>query len=301
MVLLAHWPIDDGAYDQPTVTRDIAGGGSGAHDGVPDLSGASYGYGNYRAGGVGGRHMHKRGNSYMGSVRTIANPADFRLFGALTASAWLAPDGYYHWYTYSRAIVSCTGLDDNTAPENTLWEFRTNGGATNGRGLEMRWENGAGVDVIVQSIAIASWPLQGWFHVAAERYEVTPGFWGVRFYLNGVLVDDQNNGGSGWPPPDGGGNSLPNIACTESWNGGYREYFYDSVRVYDTAIGQSLIAADMAADIVGGQFGDGDGGVLKTDWPAHPLAPELVGVPGDHFPLISAGPLSTRENAGFSQ
>lgn len=303
MVLLAHWPIDDGYLDGPTVTRDIAGGGSGAHDGEPMNLSSSYDYANYRPGGVGGHHIHKRGNSYDGAIRAIANPSDFHLFGELAVSAWICPDDYYHWYTHVRVIACCDG-DHTTGLEadNTIWDFRTNGSATNGRGLSLRWQYGAGVEVRVHSIAIPSWPIQGWFHVAAERYEVTPGFWGVRFYLNGAQVDDQNNGGLGWAPPTGGANALPFIARRYASPGGYREWFYDSVRVYDAIVGESVHLADVNADIAAGQIGTpGDGGALKTDWPTRPLASELVGVPGDHFPMVPSGPLSFREGAGWSE
>lgn len=295
MVLLAHWPIDDGYVDAPTTTRDIAGGGSGAHDGVPNLSSSFC----YRPGGVGGHHLHKRSNSYEGSVASIANPADFRLLGELSVSGWLCPDDSYYWYTYDRVLACCDGIDETEA-ENRLWDFRTNGSATGGRGLSLRWENGAGVDVRVDSISLASWPTQGWCHVAAERYEVTPGFWGVRFYLNGVLVDTQDNGGAGWAPPTGGGNSLPFLARLNQSVGGYREFKYDSVRVYDSAVGASQHAADVAADIAAGQIGDGVGGNPKTDWPAKPMPGDYVGDPGVAYSEILSGPNSPREGAGFS-
>lgn len=302
MVLLAHWPIDDGYFGAPTVARDIAGGGSGAHDGVPNISSASYSYGNYRPGGVGGHHMHKRANSYEGSIASIANPSDFLLLGNIAVSCWVAPDGYYYWYSYDRVFATCEG-DQNSELEadNMLWEFRTNNGATGGRGLSFLWEYGAGNDVRVDSISLASWPIQGWCHVGAERYEVTPGFWGVRFYVNGVLVDDQNNGGSGWPAPTGGANALPFVARKNTSNGGYREWFYDSVRVYDSLIGAAGMANDVNADLAAGAIGDGLGGAIKSDWPAKPLPENYLYPGGDHYPQIPAGTLSTRDGAGYTR
>jgi hypothetical protein len=296
MVLLAHWPIDDGYSNQPTVTRDAAGGGSGAHDGVPQLDTSEA---KYQPGGVGGQHLFHQGNSLDGTVSSIANPADFQLFGALTLSAWVAPDTYYFWGGGEHYIVSCSGPNSGLQADNNLFDFRVGAG----RFLKLQWQNGLGVNVVVTSTSNILPYHSGWSHVAAERYEVTPGFWGVRFYVNGALADTQDNGGAGWLPPDGGANALPYIARLNHDDGAvYRDNYYDSVRVYDTAIGQSAIAADVAADIAAGQPGpSGDGCVIKSDWPAHPLAPELVGVPGDHYAQIPSGPDSPRDNAGWSE
>lgn len=287
MTLLAHWPFDDGHNNYPTTARDAAAGGSGSHEGTYTLSGTDYNwYGRLTPGGVGGRVVVNQAGSANGTVTAIQNPADLRLLGALTVMAWLHADDYYYWYEPTK-VVNVTGIDETEA-ENDLWALEVAGV---GRAVRLRWERSTGVDVAALSTTGLMW-LQGWTHVAVERYEVVAGKWGCRFYRDGQLFSTDDNGGAGYDPPTGGGNSLPYIG-RDGAGQTTRQFVYDSIRVYDTAIGQASIQA-----VYDAEKANFDDRPTKDDWaPSGPLS-RTEGA-GRLYQVIESGPNSTRQNAGW--
>lgn len=282
MTFLAHWKFGDGWWTEPTIAADSAAGGSGSHDGT-----YTWGYwGGLVPGGVGGTHIYKPGATAFCNVSSIANPSDFLLYGALTVCCWYHPDHYYNYHnpTY---LVNCSGVDD-TAPENDLWSLQI----ASDRRLLLHWENGAGVDVFAASNNYL-FPLQGWSHATAERYEVVAGKWGCNFYRNGALHSTDDNGGAGYDPPDGGANALPRINHRGTTNS-YRSYDMDSVRVYDTAIGAAAIQA-----IYDEEEPFFNSVPVKSDWSPSDFVRYSLGQVGARYKGVHSGPNSGRENAGF--
>jgi len=206
-------------------------------------------------------------------------------------------DAYYSWAFSDRAIAGASSDGSGLEAGNAQWWFQTK----TDRQLQLSWLYGAGSLVEILSGGTPL-PLNGWVHVGVERYEVISGFWGAKFYVNGSLWSTQDNGGAGWPAPTGGSLAQMNLACSQTWHGGY-ELNYDSVRVYDAAVGAAQMLADFNADIAAGHPGSaGQGGVVKTDNPTG-FQDGLYNV-GDgslSYLAIPSGPLSLRDFAGWSE
>src|SRR4030042_1028319 len=299
MTFLAQWKKNDGPYQGATVAADAEGGGSGSHDGVWTWGS----YGQLNPGGPYGMHVRNQTGGY---VSSIGNPADLRLLGNITVAAWIHADDYYYWSDSNpRYIVNCTGTDDTQA-QNDLWSLEVVGD----RALRFRWENGVGVDVVVDSDDNIL-PIQGWSHVIVVRYEVVAGKWGIRFYVDGSLASTKDNGGAGWDPPDGGGSSLPYVGRRGGSVSGTM-WMYASVRIYDTAEDD---AGALAIYSIEDTWLDD---ITIFDWAAiesmiieePPGDPYTVGngspativrsdAPGDPYTIFESGPNSLHENTGW--
>lgn len=286
MTLLAHWPIDDG-LDRPTpaTARDVAAGGSGAHDGT-------YTWGTYSELWAGGYtpDSNRVGAflySHYAYIDSIANPADLRLLGEMTISGWFWVDfhaianGFHEWDDGVRKFVTCGAADDASEATNDCFDLRNNA-----RKVEFGWQFGAGqTQVTVQSADILPWI--GPVHIAAVRYEVSVGFYGVKFYIDGVLVDTQDNTGSGWAGPTGGGSCLPRL-LRDAAGINNRILMADSIRIYDTAENDAAILA-----IYNAELGD-DTAILElrqNDVDA--------GQGGDGYSIVQNGPFSGRSDTGW--
>jgi len=227
MTLLAHWKLDEDRGIGTTTCLDSAGGGSGSHDGTYTM-GSNEGGGALFPGGVGGSHLY---STYQGGVvRSIANPSDFNLHGSLTIEFWL-----HHWdeYTYwngTARIMSSYFTPWATEADNYPWYIWTTN-AQQGAPI-LSWQYGSSGTVVNVSCSVSPEPM--WTHIAIKRYEITPGYYGVKFYYNGVLVDTQDNSGVGWPAPTGGANCIPAFGGRyDSFTSYYVHFFLDSVRIYD--------------------------------------------------------------------
>lgn len=216
MTLIAHWPLDDGRY-KPSSIRDIASGGSGNHDGeITD-----WGHASFCPGGYGGRHLGQI-NQDGGYVHNVANEVDLRLTGEMTITVWAKADDYFYgWGT--DFFASCSGSNDGTTPNNSLWVF-----GTDGRKLMFQWwQSGVWLTVTTSTNVLR---YQGIQHLAASRYSILSNF-GIRFFVDGVMVEDLDNGGSGYLGPNDGSNCTFYIGRRHDDING--RFSMDSVRVYD--------------------------------------------------------------------
>lgn len=299
MTLLAHWPIDDGIYrPSPATVRDIAAGGSGAHDG-------EYNWGTYGGlypGGVGGRHFRADSSSY---VKNITNPSDLRLLGSITIMLWAWVEDLYHWDYGARRLVSCSVSDLGSEATNDCFLLRSSSYE-----LLMSWQYSASQTTVNVTSIVDILPYSGPVHIAVVRYEISPGFYGVKFYLDGVLVDTQDNSGVGWPAPTGGGSCVPYIGrdvLTSS-----AAFFIDSVRIYDSEESDANILSvfDSETDIIHASEFDhtdhsitpvGMGGYIyqHNDGPDQSVV--QVGMGGDIYRGVHSGPNSGRIDAGWVQ
>lgn len=280
MTLLAHWKIDDGRDITAPAAVDSAAGGSGAHDGSYSFSS----YDKLYPFGVGSVHMFVANNGYISS---IANPADLRLIGSLTLLLWVAPDEYYGWVAGgTRKLISCSATDNATEATNNPFNLYTQ--IANPRQVIFHWQHTASnTDIYVTSAVIL--PIAGWCHLAVVRYEISSGFFGVKFYVDGVLADTQDNGGPGYAAPTGGGSALPYIGRDNAGISG-TDFMYDSVRIYDTEESDANILAVYNAEKLD-VFPD----VYLLDDPRFE-----VGIGGDAYRGIEEGPHSKKEGAGWT-
>lgn len=224
MTLLAHWKMGDGRAGGPSVAKDAAAGGSGAHDGTYNLT-STYVF----PGGPYGGHLY---STYQGGyIYNILNPADLRILGELTISAWVHHwDEYLGWQTGVHYVCVCHKSAWSTEADNNPWYF-----CVYNQALYLSWQYGSvPTGVAVQSTV----ELKGkWSHVAVKRYEISPGYYGVKFYIDGQLVETMDNGGPGWPGPTGGGNALPFMGRNEAnLQAYYVHYHSTSIRIYDEAL-----------------------------------------------------------------
>ena len=283
MALLAHWPIDDGIFDQAPSCRDIAGGGSGAHTGSYVI-GDNYN-GKLMPGGYGGRHLEAWGGTfaYYGSVESIAYPEDLRILGALTISGWFWHEhAVYTWSSAQRKFVTCSVANGGTSATNNPFYLKNNG-----RKLVLTWQHSTNTDVSVQSTSDILQPC-GVQHITVVRYPIDAEF-GVRFYLNGELVDDEDNGGGGWLAPDGGGSSIPYIA-RDNVGRNNRPLYLDSIRIYNEALSNEAVATLYDAE---------DHLVLVP--PSDAPIPSLtkIGVGLNPYKLVQNGPFANRVGSGW--
>jgi len=303
MAFLAHWKIGGAPGDAMNgqAAVDSAAGGSGAHDGTYVLNALG---GSLLKGFGTDEGLHLQASSYWnyGYIHNMANVADLRLQGLMTVAAWFRKLDNYA--VESGLYLANCGGSAGTQAENRQWTLEARAGG----GLRMLWENGVGVNVDVQSISGILPVRTRWVHVAAVRYEVTPGFYGVRFYVDGVLADTQDNTGSGWAPPDGGGSSPVYIG---RWAGGQpaRGFAVDSVRLYDSDEGANLaaiVAAEAPAfqpvgqDVSPSLRLDGQGSQIVG---GRDLDPSLTLTGQGHHlgRMVYTGERSGRPNAGFHQ
>lgn len=286
MTLLAHWPIDDGLdRPSPATARDVAAGGSGAHDGTYVWGTSSRLWaGGYSVGaGRSGKFLYSK----YAYISSLANAADLRLLGDMTIAGWFWVDfievssGFHEWNDGVRKLVSCSVANDASEATNDCYDLRNNN-----HKLEFSWQFGAGQTVVtVQSADIL--PYVGLAHIAAVRYEVTTGFYGVKFYINGVLADTQDNGGSGWAAPSGGGSCTPQL-LRDSSGINSKILLVDSIRIYDSAENDAAILA-----IYNEEFRDT---VFELD-PDQETTD--IGEGGDGYNIVLNGPLSGREDSGW--
>lgn len=231
MTLLAHWPLNDGRNRPatPQTIQDIAAGGSGSHSGQI----TAWGYeSRLQPGGVGGCHQGRIVSLIAGGwVQNIGNPSDLQLLGEMSVCAWGQNNQYGGWDWGTVILASCSG-DNNSEAENSAWVF-----AVAARKLEFYWYSGAG-SVLTKVTSPASLvSMQGFQHFAATRYLVSPGKYGVKFYVDGSLVYTDDNSGAGYDPPTGCGNSIPYIGRRKDFViSNYIGLSYDSVRIYDNVL-----------------------------------------------------------------
>lgn len=236
MTLLAQWDLTEGPYQEPTTAIDSAGGGSGSHDGTY-VWGTSIHIGYKRPGGLGPWYFES-GN---GRIDPFSNNSDFLLYAEMTVMAWFIKpeDDTWDWFP-----IICCGGDPAGADYNYPWcmDFR---GVTDQ--VSFRWESSEGT---WQDPRMSSGNVNpiGWNHLVAARYVVTGSNLGVRFYLNGALVNTDDNGGSGYPPPTGGSLSTLFIAQYASLSNANRPGLA-GIRVYDNELNLSQIQAVYNAEI----------------------------------------------------
>jgi len=302
MTFLAHWKIEEGRGAGPNgqTAYDSAAGGSGDHNGVYKLD---TGYSGVLASpGVGGVHLQPVNLFDHGYIYNFNNIADLRLTGVMTLMFWFRkPEGYA---VVNGCVIADCGGNAETQAANRLWMVDTR----DGRLIRMLWENGAGVDVSVISTAIM--PVRGRFvHVAVVRYEISPGFYGVRFYIDGSLADTQDNGGPGYAGPDGGSSSILYIGRYENGQPA-RVYCVDSVRVYDSDEGASVAGIyaaelpvfDVDAYVVGSTVNrDGRGNIVQDKVDSQITITLDERAPMPHVPKYSGPRLLAlgNRNAGF--
>lgn len=297
MTLIAHWPLtgNPGDAEDGQPAYDIAGGGSGYHDGIYEVSTSEI----LGPWGVGGRHLNCN-QLLSGYVHSFANLSDFiALKGEMTVCCWRRK--HQGATSTEQGRMVCCGGAGETSDTNYQWQFETR---ANGA-LSLFWEYGAGSDVIPISATGILSNNGGWYHVAAVRYLITPGFFGVRYYVNGVLVDTQDNGGSGYPPPDGGSSSSLFIGRNTGGDPPAGTGFgIDSVRVYDTDE-SSNIATIYAAELPDHQqiaFGQSAAMITVGAELGEAVDVSLVreAHSGELGLQVLQGERSGRENAGFS-
>ena len=262
MTLLAHWKLNDGVGTVPTVAADSAGGGSGDHDGVYTL-GASEGSGCLLLGGIGGRHLYS--TYQQGYVTTFNNITDLNsIHGSLTLMFWYHRNEGLGWQNGGTSRTpNCMTSSWSTEADNIPWLTQIN--ATGYPGFS--WQYGSsGTTTGTQSCSQAV-DLAGWTHITVKRYEISAGYYGIKFYFDGVLVDTIDNGGAGWPAHTGGANCQAFIGRdANNLNPYYCHWFCDSVRLYDEELSDEDIedvyeaeAAEMYAETVEeGIFGTND-------------------------------------------
>jgi hypothetical protein len=107
-----------------------------------------------------------------------------------------------------------------------------------------------------------------------------------------MLHSTNDNGGAGFDPPTGGGSSLPFLGRHASAQSLY-PFSYDSIRVYDEAIGGAPIAAIYADEVA--FFDD----LPSRDIEQSDLASKPVGVVGNLYRAVESGPNSLRVDSGF--
>jgi len=232
--IIAHWPIDNVKAKESTVVRDIVEGGSGNHDGAI----TTWGYSSFNPGGVNGRNLGYI-NQYGGWVQNIGNPDDFRVNGELSVMGWACPDQYTGW-NQTNLLASCDGTKTGDTTQNSPWCFDVSG-----RKLRLYWYT-SGAWVVVSTTNVVT-SRQGFQHFAAVRYEITPGSpstYGIRFYVDGQLVEDVDNGGAGFSGPVGGESSVPYLGRRQDLVTTYQsDTWIDSFRFYNGALGDSDILA----------------------------------------------------------
>lgn len=231
MSLIAHWPIDYGTSRDTTNVRDIAEGGSGNHDG-----GFTFGYYSYwMPGGVGNRNIGPV--SQYGGWTTVTNNADdFRVTGEMSIAMWAACDQYSGWNDQI-TLASCSHDNDGTPANNSLWAFNVYQ-----RKLRFMWWDGVSAWTIVSTTDVVT-SRQGFQHFAAVRYEISAGYYGVKFYVDGVMVEDVDNGGAGFAGPTNGENAIMYIGRRKDFVNTYQsDLWYDSVYFYNLAVADTVIA-----------------------------------------------------------
>jgi hypothetical protein len=236
MVLLAQWDLDEGPYQEPTTAVDSAGGGSGSHDGTY-VWGSSIWIGYKSAGGL-GPWCFESGN---GRIDPFLNNADFLLYGAMTAMAWFMkpPDDTWDYFPIMCFQGATVGADYNSL---FTMDFR---GVTDQ--LSFRWES---AEDVWQDPRMSSGNVNpiGWNHLVAVRYVASGQNLGVRFYLNGALVNVDDNAGAGYPPPTGGLLSTLFIAQYASLSNANRPRLA-GIRVYDDEQSLAQIQAVYNAEL----------------------------------------------------
>jgi len=230
MAFLAHWKIGGGSgevMDGQTAV-DSAAGGSGSHSGTYKLSTSGgyilspYGTDEYLS-------MNCSRYNDDGYIHTFSNLADLQgLHGEMTASLWVMKNHNYGWND-TLYLASC-GNTGSTSADNFSFAIS----AEDPRRLRFLWHYGAKNLVSVYSandiLPVRTYPT----HIAFVRYEISPGFYGVKFYVNGVLADTQNNGGAGWTAPTDGSSGVMYIGRDVSGMSD-RDFHLDSLRIYDSA------------------------------------------------------------------
>lgn len=223
MTFLAHWKISGtpGASMNGQAAVDSAAGGSGAHDGVYRLT-------DVEALGVVG---YDENLSLQGSISTtdgiidsIANVSDLQLTGTYSVMAWFLPVNILNNDMY---IFNVGGSGETLATNHLIWiEVLSNGA------IRVLWEYGAGTNVDISSTSGIISAIR-WHHIAVIRYPIAANY-GVKFYIDGVLVDTKDNGGPGYTPAAGGTSATAYIGRTADDSGAADHYRVDSIRVYDT-------------------------------------------------------------------
>jgi hypothetical protein len=287
MTLLAHWKFDEGAaVTGITSAIDSVAGGSGSHSGTYGFTTGSLG--RLVPGGVGGRHLRCISGTGGGVITSIGNPSDFRIASLFTAMFWFGFDATTQLYSGStRKIFNCTGINDVDAVQNDWFDIRLFAPYA----IQVRWETAPGVRVTVTS---ANYILHrnGWMHIAVVRYEVTPGFVGVRFYINGVLVDTQDNGGAGFSVPVGGSSALPYIG-RDGYANDTGIIHIDSLRFYDTVENVATILGIYNDEI---DYIEG----IPVEEPDIYSSQSVINY-GPRYSIIDSGENNPRDNAGFNQ
>jgi hypothetical protein len=234
MALLAHWTMNDSRARSGSVAVDVAAGGSGSHSGTYGW-GSSDGQGCILPGG-GLLSTYQAGN-----VHSMGNLSDLnQLHGSATFMFWIQTQQDNGWYPGNRYIANCSVATWASEADNRAWYIAF---ASNDRKPGINWQYGA-TPTNVTLYSSVPLPAHGRTHVAIVRFQTTPGYFGVKWYYNGVLVDTQDNGGAGWPEATGGSNCQCFIGRNGAGlNAYYAHYILEDVRVYDSEETQENIEA----------------------------------------------------------
>lgn len=222
MTYLARWLIDGPPDSHGLVCADSVGGGSGAHDGTYQIA---YYVPILDPGGVGGRHLYHHSSTYIARVHTFSNLADLRILGELTITAWVACS-----VVSNGAPILCVGGPSASEVEadNELFMFYL--GSSNR--MTLKWEQGAGVDVLAQTATNTLKKSGLWRHVAVVRRLFSGGpNHEVEFFVDGASVALLDNASAGYAPPTGGGNAVAVIGDYIT-AGNYALSHISSVRLY---------------------------------------------------------------------
>lgn len=222
MTYLARWLIDAPPAANGLTCTDSVGGGSGAHDGTYYDTSI---YQILEPGGVAGRHLYHSGITYPIRVQSFSNLADLRILGELTITAWVACS-----VVSNGAPILCVGGPSASEVEadNELFLFYL--GASNR--MTLKWEQGAGVDVLAQTATNTLKKSGLWRHVAVVRRLFSGGpNHEVEFFVDGASVALLNNASAGYAPPTGGGNAVAVIGDYIT-AGNYGVSHISTVRLY---------------------------------------------------------------------
>jgi hypothetical protein len=192
-------------------TGTSAGDSSGNGNTLTLLNGTLWSGGRYD----GGLSLNGTANA------SAANSASLNLSGSYTLAAWIYP-------------VTLNGYQTVLIKENA-----SGGGGcgywlqTTGNQVSSGFNNGSGC---IEHTANANLQLNTWYHVAAVFDDTANTY---QIYLNGMLLSSQTE--TTVPIPNNQNVTVGQTAFGENWNG-----LLDGVRIYNRALGQAEIQADMS-------------------------------------------------------
>jgi len=177
---------------------------------------------------------------------TVASDAGVQITGNLTLSLWVKYDALAS--ASSGNVLLSHGTAGETEAANILYQFSIEDDAT----LRLQWENGEGVDSVLESSEAASMVSGQWYHLAATRNSSTNE---VRFYVDGSLLGTAVAGAM-----DASGGTDGSLVLGAGADGmHYFDGSLDDVRIYTSVLtaAQILALADGTDTFAGCSCGNG--------------------------------------------